>query len=117
MEQEKRNSLDSALMPIQSPRFFNFKNVTLKLSPAKKITTPRNDKCNDSNARLMMTQSTCAECGSLYFSKVSAMEGLCPNCASHLYGYANCNHLFKDGRCTKCFWDGSVSEFIQNKDL
>ncbi len=39
------------------------------------------------------------------------MESLCPECAHLLYGYERCEHDFVEGRCTRCHWDGSVSDF------
>jgi predicted RNA-binding Zn-ribbon protein involved in translation (DUF1610 family) len=56
---------------------------------------------------------SCDECGSLFYAKASSMDALCPECAHTLYGYQACAHIFKDGRCLKCFWDGSVSAHIQ----
>ncbi len=59
----------------------------------------------------------CDECGSEYRAETSTMDQLCPECAHWLYGYPNCRHEFSDGRCRKCFWDGSVSEYLkQMKD-
>lgn len=55
----------------------------------------------------------CDECGSEFYSDSSKMIGLCPECVHHLYGYPNCNHTMVDGRCTKCYWDGSHSDFIK----
>lgn len=54
---------------------------------------------------------TCDECKSLHFADSSHMDALCPECASLLYGYAPCSHRFENGRCLRCHWDGSVSEF------
>ena len=31
-----------------------------------------------------------------------------------LYGYEKCQHVFKDGKCIKCLWDGSRSEYIRS---
>ena len=56
----------------------------------------------------------CDECGSIYLKAYSKMEGLCPECASVLYGYEKCQHVFKDGRCIKCLWDGSRSDYIKS---
>ncbi|WP_024857470.1 hypothetical protein [Ruminococcus albus] len=56
----------------------------------------------------------CDECGSKYLLSASKMKGLCPECSHILYGYENCSHVFKDGRCEKCLWDGSESAFIKN---
>ena len=41
-------------------------------------------------------------------------EGICPECASVLYRYEKCQHVFKDGRCIKCLWDGSRSDYIKS---
>ena len=56
----------------------------------------------------------CDECGSVFLLAASRMEGLCPECASILYGYEKCQHVFKDGKCIKCLWDGSRSEYIRS---
>lgn len=40
------------------------------------------------------------------------MSNLCPECAYILYGYKNCEHEFKNGRCIKCFWNGKASDYI-----
>lgn len=55
----------------------------------------------------------CDECESLFFSESSKMSGLCPECAHILYGYPNCAHDFRNGRCLKCYWDGSESDYIK----
>lgn len=60
-----------------------------------------------------MEINKCNECGSEYYVDSSPMKGLCPECASILYGYPKCNHIFKDGRCAICYWDGSKSEYIK----
>ena len=57
---------------------------------------------------------TCDECGSKYYLNTSKMVNLCPECSFVLYGYENCNHNFENGRCLKCLWNGSVSNFIRN---
>ena len=54
----------------------------------------------------------CDECGSEYLAATSKMSSLCPECAHVLYGYENCDHVFKDGKCTLCLWDGSRSDYI-----
>ncbi len=36
----------------------------------------------------------CVECGSEYLASASKMMELCPECASVLYGYDNCKHIF-----------------------
>jgi len=56
---------------------------------------------------------TCSECGSDYYAASSPMQELCPECAHFLYGYKNCPHDFQNGRCIKCHWDGSTSEYIK----
>ena len=43
----------------------------------------------------------CDECKSEFLSSSSRMTKLCPECASVLYGYENCNHIFEQGRCIK----------------
>ncbi len=58
----------------------------------------------------------CDECGSLFFKGSSKMMGLCPECAHILYGYLNCNHNFKNGRCINCYWDGSKTEYIKKEN-
>ncbi len=55
----------------------------------------------------------CDECGSQYFRAASEMGSLCPHCAHYLYGYDNCDHAIKAGRCLHCGWDGTVSEFVR----
>lgn len=61
----------------------------------------------------------CAECGSGFLKSTSKMEKLCPECAHILYGCPKCEHIFKNGRCMYCLWDGSQSEYIKflNSDL
>jgi len=56
---------------------------------------------------------TCDECRSVYFAETSRMDALCPECSHLLYGYEACEHTFVDGRCSKCYWDGSVSEYCR----
>lgn len=58
----------------------------------------------------------CDECGSSYFIDASAMSGLCAECAHRLYGYPKCEHTFVDGRCTKCGWNGSFSNYLRDLD-
>jgi hypothetical protein len=60
--------------------------------------------------------TTCDECGCLYCGDTSAMAALCPECAHQLYGYARCDHEFRGSRCARCFWDGSVSEYLADRD-
>lgn len=64
--------------------------------------------------------STCDECDSDYYSDTSQMTNLCPECSHVLYGFENCKHQFEKGRCIKCFWDGSTSDYVRklkNKSL
>ncbi len=56
----------------------------------------------------------CAECGSEYLKSTSEMLALCPECAHILYGYENCQHVFKDGKCMKCLWNGRHSDYVQH---
>lgn len=56
----------------------------------------------------------CDECRSEFYADASAMAGLCPECAHMIYGYPNCEHAFVEGRCVKCRWDGSVSDFVRS---
>ena len=55
----------------------------------------------------------CDECGSEYVLEKSKMKSLCPNCAHMIYGYENCKHIFEQGRCVKCLWNGNKSEYIK----
>ena len=55
----------------------------------------------------------CDECGSKFILAKSKMMSLCPECAHILFGYENCNHQFKDGKCELCHWDGSRSDYIK----
>jgi predicted RNA-binding Zn-ribbon protein involved in translation (DUF1610 family) len=57
----------------------------------------------------------CDECDSIYFADSSALAQLCPECAHHLYGYANCDHAFAERRCVRCGWDGSRSAYLRSK--
>ncbi len=57
--------------------------------------------------------SICDECGSEFIKSSSKMAALCPKCTHVLYGYQNCIHTFKNGRCIYCYWDGSQSEYIK----
>ena len=59
-------------------------------------------------------KTVCVECESDYFKNSSEMAELCPNCAHELYGYANCEHKFDNGNCTKCGWNGKTSEYLKN---
>lgn len=55
----------------------------------------------------------CDECGSEYLKSSSKMDSLCPECAHILYGYPNCEHVFEDGRCIHCYWNGKSSAYIK----
>ena len=55
----------------------------------------------------------CEECGSEYYAGSSLMKNICPECAHVLYGYTNCAHVFENGRCRMCYWDGSKSKFTE----
>ncbi|MDE6706691.1 MAG: hypothetical protein K2K06_01460 [Oscillospiraceae bacterium] len=55
----------------------------------------------------------CSECGSEYFKLKSKMQALCPECTHVLYGYETCKHIFINGRCSKCFWNGKQSDYIK----
>jgi len=55
----------------------------------------------------------CDECTSQYYKESSKMASLCPECSSKLYGLENCEHLFENGRCIKCYWNGKSSEYLE----
>lgn len=57
--------------------------------------------------------ASCDECNSLFYVSTSKMNSLCPECSHYIYGYENCNHNFIDGRCEKCYWDGSISNYVK----
>ena len=61
----------------------------------------------------MVELGICDECGSEYIRNASKLKGLCPECAHILYGYDRCEHVFENGRCRMCGWDGSRSEYIR----
>jgi hypothetical protein len=56
--------------------------------------------------------SICDECQSQYFSEMSDMTSLCPECSFYLYGKKNCEHKFENGRCIKCYWNGKSSLYV-----
>ena len=56
----------------------------------------------------------CDECGSSYLIDTSKMESMCPECSDIIYGHEPCEHNFKNNRCVKCKWDGSVSEYVKS---
>jgi predicted RNA-binding Zn-ribbon protein involved in translation (DUF1610 family) len=56
---------------------------------------------------------SCDECGSDFLHGSSNMNSLCPECAHYLYGYENCKHVFEQGRCIHCYWDGSESPMVK----
>jgi len=60
-----------------------------------------------------MELNICDECKSEYYVHSSVMSGLCPECAHQLYGYPNCSHIFIDGRCTRCHWNGQTSTYMK----
>ncbi len=55
----------------------------------------------------------CDECNSRFLKSSSKMESLCPECAHIMYGYTNCEHVFRNGRCVHCDWNGNRSEYIK----
>ncbi len=55
----------------------------------------------------------CDECHAKFYINSSKMSNLCPNCSHYLYGYKNCNHLFKNGICVKCHWNGNLSVYLE----
>jgi predicted nucleic acid-binding Zn-ribbon protein len=55
----------------------------------------------------------CEECGSTYFESSSEMLNLCSECTHRIYDYPPCIHKFINGRCSKCNWDGSESDFTK----
>ena len=55
----------------------------------------------------------CDECGSEYLKETAKMTSLCPECSHILYGYENCEHIFENGKCIKCLWNGQHSEYIK----
>ncbi len=57
--------------------------------------------------------SICDECGSAFLKASSKMVSLCPECAHILYGYSNCKHVFRNGKCMYCYWNGSKSELVK----
>lgn len=61
--------------------------------------------------------SKCCECGNEYYAGSSLMKNFCPECAHALYGYPNCSHVFENGRCVLCYWDGSKSDYLKNQDV
>lgn len=56
---------------------------------------------------------TCDECKSEFYIDSSVMENLCPECASILYGYKNCEHKFVNNRCEKCHWNGNSNSYLE----
>jgi hypothetical protein len=69
----------------------------------------------DPDSKLPLAKRTCDECRSDYFAERSTMASLCPECAHRLYGYPRCAHVFIDGRCRICHWDGSTSDFAKTR--
>ncbi|MGD2134311.1 MAG: hypothetical protein PVI23_16090 [Maricaulaceae bacterium] len=60
-------------------------------------------------------ESVCDECGSGFIRAASPMTGLCAECAHQLYGHSPCAHAFENGRCSKCGWDGSTSDYLKER--
>ena len=56
----------------------------------------------------------CCECESEFLIAASKMKDLCPECANIIYGYENCKHIFKNGTCIKCLWNGNRSEYVKS---
>jgi len=56
----------------------------------------------------------CNECKSKYYLDSSEMMNLCPDCSHYLYEYENCDHIFENGRCVNCYWNGISSEYVLN---
>ena len=83
------------------------------------VCPPQADKAYQTNQHLRERSVNkdeyciCDECGSKFLKSSSKMMTLCPECAHVLYGYPNCAHAFKNGRCIYCHWDGSQSEYIK----
>ena len=85
----------------------------------RRYDTMQDKRRHQTGAMTQLDTKTCEECGSMFLSKKSRMDSLCPECAHLLYGYEPCRHTFVSGRCSSCHWDGSVSEYcrtIQKKD-
>lgn len=61
------------------------------------------------------TIEVCDECGSEFYRRASKMANLCPQCSHFLYSYDNCDHHFENGRCVKCFWNGNISDYVEEK--
>ena len=59
--------------------------------------------------------AVCDECGSRFRRTAFRMKGLCPECAFVLYGCEPCRHVFRNGVCTECLWDGSRSDYIRSR--
>lgn len=59
--------------------------------------------------------AVCEECGSEFLKSSSKMKALCPECSHRIYGYPNCSHVFENGRCIYCHWDGSRSGYIKRR--
>lgn len=58
--------------------------------------------------------AVCDECRSKFLRTSSKMMSLCPECAHVLYGYPNCSHIFENGRCKYCYWNGRRSKYIKS---
>jgi hypothetical protein len=55
----------------------------------------------------------CSECGSLFYPENVHPLNLCPECRHLLYGHERCVHTFAEGRCSRCYRDGSVSDYCK----
>lgn len=64
---------------------------------------------------IRLLTKACDECGSLYFADSSQMCAMCPECSTVIFGYDPCIHVFQDGRCSLCYWDGSASKYIKGR--
>lgn len=105
---QERRSLDSL-----NDYFDNSKSIDL--SNKLRLLT-YGQRCRSIVLRKMENQTVklCDECESFFFLETSQMAGLCPECSFLLYGYENCQHIFVEDRCSKCYWDGSLSEFCKS---
>ena len=41
------------------------------------------------------------------------MTALCAECAHWIYGYPRCDHDIVEGSCSRCGWDGSTSDYVE----
>lgn len=59
--------------------------------------------------------SICDECKSELYADSQSLKSLCPNCAHHLYRYANCKHEFENDKCVKRYWNRNTSKYNTKK--